>query len=329
MRRTYETQDDRKGIGFVSIVIPVYNSARLLPLLVNEIERELSGIDYEVVFVNDSSADDSLSVLKDLASMHPYITALDLARNFGQHNAIMAGIKYARGDVFVFMDDDLQHPPSEIRKLLETMIKNDCDVVYGNYVVKKHNAFRNWGSALNDWMATLLMKKPRDLYFSSFKAVRAFIVREILKYGGAYPYIDGLIFRATDNIGSVPVNHRERAIGASNYTFRKLLRLWFNMFTNFSILPLRMVTVFGFFTSFLSFIFAAYIFVERQKFTVVQQGWASLMVSIMLFSGVQLASIGFLGEYLGRTYLTVNQTPQHVIRSVYISAQNQKEGQGK
>lgn len=316
MRETSETQSNYRRIGLISIVIPVYNSAESLPLLVGEIERELTGYNFEVVFINDSSGDNSLSVLKKLARTRSNMTLLDLARNFGQHNAIMAGMKFARGDVFVLMDDDLQHPPSEIRKLIDTMEKSGYDVVYGNYVVKKHNIFRNWGSALNDRMATHLMKKPRELYFSSFKAIRSFIAKEILQYAGAYPYIDGLIFRSTDNIGSVSVDHREREVGVSNYTFRKLVRLWFNMFTNFSILPLRMVTILGFFMSFVSFVFAAYVVIERHSFSIIQQGWASIMVSIMLLSGVQLASIGFLGEYLGRTYLTVNQTPQYVIREV-------------
>ena len=324
MPRTCETQYHEREWKLTSIVIPVYNSEKLLPLLVDEIERELSGEDFEVVFINDSSEDNSLSVLRELARTRSNITVLDFARNFGQHNAIMAGLKFARGDVLILMDDDLQHPPSEIRKLLDAMAKYDYDVVYGKYIVKKHNKIRNLGSKLNDQMATLLMKKPKELYFCSFKAIRSFIAKEILQYEGAYPYIDGLIFRSSNNIGSVSIEHRKREIGVSNYTFRKLFHLWFNMFTNFSILPLRMVALFGFFMSFMSFIFAAYIFIERQSFTAIQQGWASIMVSITLLSGVQLASIGFLGEYLGRTYLTVNQTPQYVIRSVISAASSEK-----
>lgn len=321
-----KTQHDTRGIKLVSLVIPVYNSEDLLRLLVDEIEKGLVNYKYEIVFVNDSSRDGSLSVLKDLAMTRSNITVIDLARNFGQHNAIMAGLRFARGDVLVLMDDDLQHPPEEIRKLLEAMEKNGCDVVYGNYIAKKHTLFRNIGSRFNDVMATMLIKKPKDLYFCSFKAIRAFIAKEIVQYGGAYPYIDGLIFRTTNNIGSVPVVHKERKLGTSNYTFGKLLHLWFNMFTNFSILPLRMVTLLGFFMSFISFVFAAYVFIERHTFTVIQQGWASIMVSIMLLSGVQLASIGFLGEYLGRTFLTVNQTPQYVIRQVISSSSRDEDG---
>lgn len=326
MPRISKTQHNIRGIKLVSLVIPVYNSEDLLHLLVDEIDKGLVNYKYEVVFVNDSSRDESLSVLRDLAMTRSNITVIDLSRNFGQHNAIMAGLRFARGDVLVLMDDDLQHPPAEIRKLLETMEKNDYDVVYGNYIAKKHNFFRNLGSRLNDVMATKLIKKPKDLYFCSFKAIRAFIAKEIVQYAGAYPYIDGLIFRATNNIGSASVIHKERMIGASNYTFSKLLSLWFNMFTNFSILPLRMVTLLGFFMSLLSFVFAAYVFIERHTFTVIQQGWASIMVSIMLLSGVQLASIGFLGEYLGRTYLTVNQTPQYVIRQVISSSSRDENG---
>lgn len=316
MRSYAETESEFSISHLLSIVVPVFNSEKTLLLLVEEIERALCRLNFEIIFVNDSSMDNSYSVLKTLALLRPYIMVVDLSRNFGQHNALMAGIKFAKGDIIILMDDDLQHPPSEILKLLHKMEENDYDVVYGNYTEKKHNAFRNLGSRINDWLATVFMGKPEDLYFCSFKAIRSFVAGEILKYTGAYPYIDGLIFRITTNIGSVKTEHREREIGASNYTFRKLVRLWLNMFTNFSIRPLRMVMGLGFFMSITAFFLTLYIFLNRSYFSAIQQGWASIMVSVMLFAGIQLVCIGFLGEYLGRTYLTVNQSPQYVIRRI-------------
>lgn len=303
----------------ISLVIPVYNSEKSLPILVEELEKELNIYNYEIIFVNDGSKDDSLSVLKGIVKSNPQITAINLAKNVGQHNAIMAGLRFAKGDIVVMMDDDLQHVPSEIHKLINKIKSDNLDVVYGNYINKKHNCIRNFFSKFNDLIATVMIQKPKNLYFCSFKAVRLFVVKEIIQYSGAYPYVDGLIFRVTNNIDSIPVEHRARPIGKSNYSFLKLLRLWFNMFTSFSILPLRVVALLGSFMALTAFIFAIYIFIERDSFTLIQQGWASIIITIMLFSGAQLASIGLLGEYLGRTYLTISQTPQYVVREIICS----------
>ena len=300
----------------LSIVVPVYNSQDSLRLLVEGLNNELRDYSFEIIFVNDCSADNSLAVLRELAQNNVHVLVVDLARNFGQHSAIMAGLRFASGELVVLMDDDLQHPPSEVLKLLRKLEEGDYDVVYGRYLGKKHHWFRNLGSQFNDKMATLLIKKPSNLYFCSFKVMKAYIVVEIINYCGAYPYIDGLIFRSTTKIGSVEVEHKTRDIGASNYTLKKLVLLWLNMFTNFSILPLRLVTIMGFLMSFVAFVFAVFVFIERFWFTTMPQGWASIMVSIMLMAGVQLASIGLLGEYLGRTYLSINQTPQYVVRGV-------------
>jgi len=300
----------------ISIVIPVYNSEDSLRELVERINAEMAIYSFEIIFVNDGSRDRSLQILYELAMCNSNITVLDLARNFGQHNAIMAGLRLAQGDIVVLMDDDLQNPPAEIHKLIAPLLEGSCDVVYGRYLIKKHSWFRNLGSAFNDRVADVMIHKPHDLYFCAFKAMRSFVVAEITRYDGAYPYIDGLIFRATQSICSVVVDHKERNMGTSNYTLRKLIRLWLNMFTNFSILPLRVVTVFGLLMAMLSFVFAFMVIVERFWFDFMPQGWASLIVSIMLLAGIQLASIGLLGEYLGRTYLSINQTPQYVIREI-------------
>lgn len=323
MQNSLNIEQDSGQKENISLVIPVYNSEESLPILVEEIKKTLQKYNYEIIFVNDGSKDHSLSVLKKIAGSNARVIVINLARNVGQHNAIMAGLKFAKGDIVVMMDDDLQHPPAEIHRLIDKMKKDELDVVYGNYIRKKHNKIRNLCSKFNDLMATVMIQKPRNLYFCSFKAVRQFVVKEIVQYSGAYPYIDGLIFRVTNNISSVPVEHRTRLIGKSNYSFLKLSRLWFNMFTNFSILPLRIVAFLGSFMALTAFIFAIYVFIERNSFTLIQQGWASIMIAIMLFSGAQLASIGLLGEYLGRTYLTINQTPQYVIRDIICTEQTE------
>lgn len=300
----------------VSVVVPVYNSEDTLRMLVKELASVLSGYAYEIILVNDGSRDRSLAICREIASEDDHVLLVDLARNFGQHNAIMAGLTQATGDWVVLIDDDLQHPPGEIPKLLGAAFSG-YDVVYGKYKQKKHTLFRNFGSSLNDYMATLLIKKPRHLYFSSFKVLRAFVVREIVKYQSAYPYVDGLIFRTTQNIGSVEVEHHERTLGRSNYTLRKLLSLWANMFTNFSILPLRVATFAGLTMAGLSFLMGIVAVILKFTMDVLPPGWASLIVALVWFSGVQLACIGLLGEYVGRIYLSSNQTPQYVIKEVW------------
>jgi len=317
---------NREHKSFLSVVIPVYNSSASLGLLMQEIESALKGHAFEIIFVNDCSSDGSMEILREMAAGRTDITVIDLARNFGQHNALMAGMRHARGDILVLMDDDLQHPPSEIPGLIGPIEDGAFDVVYAGYKKANMPWFRIFVSKVNDVMATLLLGKPSGLYFCSFKAMRSFVAKEITQYSGAYPYIDGLIFRSTTKIGSVFVQHRPRVHGTSNYNLRKLFCLWLNMFTNFSILPLRLAAFAGFIMSVTAFCFAVYIFIMRSSFSEVQRGWASLMFSIMLLAGVQLASIGLLGEYLGRAYLTVNQTPQYVVREVIRTIPGEEEG---
>lgn len=300
----------------ISIVIPVFNSEEALVPLVEGLTRTLSGYEYGIVLVNDGSRDQSIHVCKQIALVYSGVTVINLSKNFGQHNAIMAGLKFASGDWVVLMDDDLQHPPSEIIKLI-TETNKGYDVVYGRYRQKKHSWFRNAGSNFNDLMATLLIKKPQKLYFGSFKIIHKYVVQEILKYNSAYPYIDGLVFRTTQNIGSVEVEHHERILGKSNYTFGKLVRLWLNMFTNFSILPLRVATLVGFGISGISFLIGLAAIILKLSYDLTPPGWASLTVGLTWLGGVQLACIGLLGEYVGRIYLCSNQTPQYVIKEIF------------
>ena len=229
----------------LSIVIPVYRGARTIGPLVERLERDVgTQRRLEIVLVNDGSPDDSAAVCRALAKSRPHVRFVNLSRNFGEHNAVMAGLNHATGAIAVIMDDDCQNPPEEVMKLV-TAVEQGYDVAWSRYEQKKHSAWRNLGSRINDRAATLLLRKPRDLYLSSFKAINRFVIDEVIQYRGPYPYLDGLILRVTNSYTTVLCAHQDREDGSSGYTLRKLISLWLNMFTNFSILPLRMTSLVG------------------------------------------------------------------------------------
>ena len=287
-----------------SIVIPVYNSARIIRPLVERLIAVLRVEALQIVLVNDGSVDDSDAACRVLSARYPgTVTYVRLSRNFGEHNAVMAGLHHAHGDYMVIMDDDCQNPPEEVPRLIDHAASQGYDIVYTYSARKHHHWFRN-------------LDKPPDLYLSSFKCLSRFIVGEILKYRGPYPYVDGLALRCTRNIGTIEVRHEPRREGRSNYTLHKLLRLWLNMFVNFSVVPLRISTLLGLAGSLLGLVLGIQVVVERIARPDVPVGWASVMVAILLFSGVQLVLLGLMGEYLGRLFLTENQTPQFVVREI-------------
>ncbi len=297
-----------------SLVIPVYRGAKTIGPLVARLEQELDAIgDFEIVLVNDGSPDDSAEVCRQLAAHKPHVRFVNLARNFGEHNAVMAGLNHCRGGTAVILDDDFQNPPSEVRKLLAELARG-FDVVYSRYEKKQHGWFRNLGSRFNDRVATLMLGKPRDLYLSSFKALNRFVIDEVVKYRGPFPYIDGLILRATRNYSTVLCSHSAREEGKSGYTLHKLVSLWLNMFTNFSILPLRLASLLGVGVAALGILAALAFLIERLRHPEIPQGWASLIVTLLLVSGIQLFALGMIGEYLGRLFLKDVGRPQFVVR---------------
>lgn len=311
----------------ITIVIPVYNGSATIGPLVDRLIDVLSTEALQIVLVNDGSPDDSGRVCRALHAAYPeVVTYVELARNFGEHNAVMAGLRHAQGDYVVVMDDDFQNPPEEVWRLVEHARTHDYDVVYTHYPRKQHHWFRNLGSRLNGFVAALLLGKPRGLYLSSFKCLSRFAAGEILKYRGPYPYIDGLALRCTRHVGTIQVRHDPRREGQSNYTLRKLVRLWLNMFVNFSVMPLRLGAVAGFVLSALGFLWGLWLIVERWLTPDMPAGWTSLAVLVIFFSGVQLMTLGLLGEYLGRLFLTSNQTPQFVVRDVLETAERQGTG---
>jgi undecaprenyl-phosphate 4-deoxy-4-formamido-L-arabinose transferase len=243
------------------------------------------------------------------------VTFVHLSRNFGEHSAVLAGFTQARGRYIAVLDDDGQNPPEEVVRMLDELKRKNYDVVYGHYIEKKHSWFRNLGSRFNDQIATLMLHKPKDLYLSSFKVMNRFLVNEIIKYRGPYPYTDGLIYRVTRNIGQIPVEHRVSQSGRSRYTLRRLVRLWLNMFLNFSIKPLRVSVYVGLLASCLSVVALIAILIDKLWITPdLTVGIPTVLGSVVFFSGVQLMILGLVGEYLGRLYLDQTGTPQYVVR---------------
>lgn len=311
-------------VSSLSILIPVYNSEDTIGSLVDTVIATLKPHfkSLEIILVNDGSVDNSHSCALQAVKRYPGIVKyIRLARNFGEHNAVMCGLNYITKDYVAIIDDDFQNPPSEIIRLVDKL-REGYDVVYSYYSEKRHSWFRNIGSQFNDWVATKVLKKPKGLYLSSFKALRAVLVRRIIQSRGPYPYIDGSILRSTTKIGRLECKHSERRAGRSNYTVSKLLHLWLNMFTGFSIIPLRIASYIGFFVSLSTIILVAFFIVSRLSGGVfikqtIPVGWASLIVSITFFAGIQLCVLGLIGEYLGRLYLTVSRLPQFVVDDTY------------
>jgi undecaprenyl-phosphate 4-deoxy-4-formamido-L-arabinose transferase len=303
---------------FLSVVVPVYRGARTVGPLVEKLNALHVPGGHEIVLVNDGSPDDAAAVCRALVAAQPPgvpLTFVDLARNFGEHAAVMAGYRHARGAYVVNIDDDFQNPPEEILAVLRHAVEGGHDVVYTRYAEKHHAGWRNLGSRLNGWLADRLLDKPRGLYLSSFRCVNRLVVDHITRYDGAFPYIDGLIFQVTQNAGTVEVRHADRAEGTSGYTLRRLVGLALNMMVNFSVMPLRLATVLGFVIAGLGFFGALWVVVE---YFLVQQpkGWTMTMVAMALFSGTQLIILGIAGEYLGRLHLNANRRPQFVVRAV-------------
>src|ERR1700758_1158947 len=300
----------------LSIVIPVYNGAASIAELVHALEELRIEGGHEIILVNDGSPDDSLDVccaLVDGASVP--VTLIKLARNYGEHNAVMAGLRHASGAHVITMDDDLQNPPEEIERLLAFAQRSGKEVIYTFYDDKQHPIWRNLGSRFANRVADFVLEKPRGLYLSSFRCMSAFVVREITRYEGPFPYVDGLILQVTHDIDRLMGRHRPRAVGRSNYNLRRLMRLWASMFVNFSVMPLRISTITGFLLSGIGAFGCAMVVGEALLYSP-PAGWASLMAAVLLLSGVQLVILGIIGEYLGRLYLTANGKPQSMVKEV-------------
>jgi polyisoprenyl-phosphate glycosyltransferase len=303
----------------ISIVVPVYRSAEILPDLVAAIGEAMGDARMELVLVCDASPDDSWSVIHELTREYSFIRGVCLRKNAGQHNAIMAGLAHSCGESIVVMDDDLQHPPSAIPRLLQAL-EHGADVCYGNYSKRKHALWKRVGSRFNDVVATLLLGKPKSLYLSSFKAMKRAIAVEVVKYDGPFAYVDGLILESTSAITSIDIGHAERRSGEGNYSLRRSVSLWLKMVTSFSVFPLRVLFVLGSVVAFLSMLMVAYVVFSKFTNPDVPVGWSSTIAIILFVGGLQMLGLGLLGEYLGRAYMKLNRKPQYVVREVVSSA---------
>ena len=297
----------------IDIVIPVYNSESCLLELSKQLSEKLKSISHKIIYVNDNSLDNSWALLKQFSKNDNNVIAINLAKNFGQDCAIMAGLSHTDGDYIVIMDDDLQHDPAAIHLLLDNIIKSRSHVVYANFKQKKQSKIKNFGSWLNDKVANIVLKKPHDIYLSPFKILKKSLVDKIIQYKGPYPYIDGLIFRYTTNITQVLVSHHKRFSGKSNYSIVKSISVWLRVLTNFSVIPLRISTYVGIFSSLIGFLLGILFIALHFLGIHSPEGWPSLMVSILFIGGIQLMGLGIIGEYVGRSYLFQSKEPQFII----------------
>jgi len=300
----------------LSIVIPVYNGSQTIESVVETAHAVLASVRFEIVLVDDGSQDSSESVCSSLAARYPdTVSFVQLARNFGEHAALLAGLRRTVGDYVATMDDDGQNPPDQLLVLLDEIRRRGLDVVYGRYREKRHGWFRNLASALTNAVATVMLKKPADLYLSSFKIMNRFLAETVAQYSGPFPYLDGLILQTTQRGGQVDVEHRRRLSGRSGYTLRRLVALWSNMFLGFSIAPLRCATLAGLVTSALSLPLLVAIIVDKLFIAPdVTVGIPTVLVCLTFFSGMQLFVLGAVGEYVGRAFLQLHGKPQSVTR---------------
>ncbi len=301
----------------ISIVIPVYNSSSIIEELHKRIAQAMS-VSHEIIFVNDGSIDDSWKKIVALSKQYSGITGINLRKNSGQDNALLAGLRIARGNYCVIMDDDLQHNPENIVDLYNEC-KKGFDVCYANFSSLKQTAVKNIGSSTNGKMAEILVSKPKGIYLSPFKIINKSTVSEIAKFAGPYPYIDGIILTVTQNLSQVNVQHQARLNGKSTYTFSKSVSVFMKLFTGFSVLPLRLATITGCIATFVGLVLLVkylYDYFIAKNFIA---GWTTVVVLIILFGGLILITLGIIGEYIGRMYLTLNNKPQYSISEIVKS----------
>ena len=313
----------------LSFVIPCYRSEHTIGAVVDEIVETVTahgGYDYEIILVNDNSPDNVMSVIKSIARENTHVRGLDLSRNFGQHSAIMAGFTYLTGDIVVCLDDDGQTPACEMFKLIDKL--DSYDLVFAEYKDKHHSGFRNFGSKVNDKMACWLLSKPKDLQIMSYFACKRYVIDEVLRYTNPYPYMSGLLLRATKKVTNVEVHHHDRVEGQSGYSIKKLLLLWINGFTSFSVKPLRFATFIGFITAMVGFLYGIYVIINQIVNPYAPLGYGSTMAVLLFIGGMIMLMLGMVGEYVGRVYLSINRSPQFVIRDK-VGFEDKKDGARK
>ena len=305
-------------MNLISFVIPCYGSEKTIEYVIDEIISVISiktDYDYEIITVNDSSPDKVLSVLKQMAEKNHKVKVIDLAKNFGKHSALMAGFSVTQGEYIVCLDDDGQCPMDRLWDLMEPLINDEADYSMANYPEKKQSGFKNFGSSVNSLMSRVLLKKPKEIHFSNFCAMKRYIIDEILKYENPYPYLEGLVLRTTNRIKTVQMEERDRFAGKGNFGFIKSLSLWINGFTAFSVVPLRASSLIGVLCAIIGFIYGLIVIIRKISLPDISVGWSSTIAIMLFIGGVIMLILGLIGEYIGRIYISLNNSPQYVIRS--------------
>ncbi len=302
----------------ISVAIPCYRSQNTIEKVVGNLIWlfEEHGDAYQIILVNDGSPDDTYQVLKKLSRENSGIIAVNLSKNYGQHAARMAAIPFIKGEYVVYMDDDGQHPVEGIYAMLDKLLEGDYDVVYALFKHKKHGFFKRISSAVNTATLSLLIGKPKDVKNSSFSVMRRFVLDEMVKYKSPFPSFSGFIMQVTHNIANVELEHEERIAGSSNYTFRKMFRLYVNSLTGFSIVPLRLASFLGSCFAGVGFLVMIITIIRKILYPQISAGYTSLFSAILLVGGLIMMMLGVMGEYLGRMYMIENNLPQYSIREV-------------
>lgn len=305
----------------ISFVIPCYRSENTISIVVDEIKSEMSkrpNDTYEVIMINDSSPDNVWDVIQTLVRTNDNFIGINLAKNFGQHSALMAGYGKCTGDYVLSLDDDGQAPLDSLGDMI-SKLEEGYDVVYAYYNEIKQNVFRRFGTWMAQKMGEIMLESPKELKGSSFYIARKYIIDEMVKYKNSYPYLSGLVLRTTRNVTCIPTNHRARLQGTSGYSFRSLLSLWMNGFTAFSVKPLELSTVLGFLFAFAGFIFAIVTIIRRIVGITQVEGWSTVVALMLIMGGIIMIMLGLIGEYIGRIYISINNSPQYVIKDVVAS----------
>ena len=302
----------------LSFVIPCYRSENTVMKVVEEIETTVvqrPEYDYEIILVNDGSPDNVWKVISDRAKVDDKVIGINLSKNFGQHSALMAGYNNVSGDIIVSLDDDGQTPACDVFKLVDKLEEADYDIVYATYPEVKQSLFRRWGSKFAKQMSDYMFDIKNDIKASSYFVAKRYLINEIINYKNPYPYMVGLVLRSTRNFGVVPIEQRKRIEGRSGYNIKSLIKLWLNGFTAFSVKPLEIGAYIGFITAALGFVFAIITVIRKLFITPdMEAGWSSIISIMLVIGGIIMIMLGLIGEYIGRIYICINDSPQFVIK---------------
>lgn len=309
----------------ISVAIPCYRSEKTIPVVVADLQElfQTNQIPYQIVLVNDGSPDHTFQVIRKLAQQDHHVVSVNLSKNYGQHSARMAAIPFLKGDYIVYMDDDGQHPVSAILPMLQKLEDGDYDVVYAQFQHKKHSAFKRLVSRINTATLNFLAGKPKGITNSSFSIMRAYVAKELVKYKSPFPSWTGFVMQITHNVANLPVEHVARISGQSNYTLKRMLRLYLNSMFGFSIVPLRLSSAIGAICAFAGFLTALYCILQKLFHSSIPVGYTSLISVILIVGGLIMLMLGLVGEYVGRIYMINSNMPQYTIREV---VEEEKDG---